>query len=206
ELKPQRYPPAQTKTHATMILHLRLVKISRGYFGHWESVQLQMFKIQRNGKRKEGDAISWFQSEANMYRWLEEFESKHCKFHRYIRTCRRLLEIWTMVADETNNIEEAAEIEVHKQALQARALRQAAIFNDLETLALNSFGEVAHPDFFDMSSDLVPRIEIFHREQLKWMGDLDIIRSDLVRVKLLAYINDTHSSLGIWPSSSWNIF
>lgn len=124
-----------------------------------------------------GNAITWYRSEANMYRWLETFEQRHVEFQRYIRFCRSMSRIWT---SSTNTISINCSPS-ESASLRARGLRQAAIFEDLQCLALSKFAEVAHPDFFNLEADLADLVAVFRESQLKWMRNLDIVRADLVR-------------------------
>lgn len=126
-----------------------------------------------------GNAISWYRSEANMYRWLETFEQRHVEFQRYILYCQSMSRIWTSAANNIS-IDRGVLTTSETFALRARGLRQAAIFDDLKCLALARFSEVVHPGFFQLNENLAPLITDFRQDQLEWMSDLDIIRADLV--------------------------
>ncbi|KAJ3710096.1 hypothetical protein C8R42DRAFT_648974 [Lentinula raphanica] len=130
------------------------------------------------GTRKNSNTISWYRSEALMYRWLETFEQKHGEFQRYILTCKSLANLWTSAANDLL-------LEFHQlpqwelASFRARGLRQAAIFEDLSYLALRRFEEVAHPAFLTLDSHLSGPVDAFRQVQLQWMSDLDVLRADL---------------------------
>lgn len=111
-----------------------------------------------------------------MYRWLETLEQRHIEFQRYIQYCQFMTHIWTSSANEIG----ISHSPLESASLQARGLRQAAIFEDLGSLALSKFAEVAHPDFFRLDTDLAELVAVFRKTQLSWMCDLNIARADLV--------------------------
>ncbi|KAL0562586.1 hypothetical protein V5O48_019499, partial [Marasmius crinis-equi] len=112
-----------------------------------------------------GDRISWTRQQAEVFRWMEEFEKKHAEFHRTIRYFGKMEEAWTTIADhpedEINSVEtidhdpEAKAAKLH--ALKARAHRQAAIWGDYARVALAQFRDVSYPAFFSMDKPLAPR-------------------------------------------------
>lgn len=112
-----------------------------------------------------------------MYHWLETLEQRHVEFQRYILYCQSMSRMWTSAANDVSIDCKPLEF----AALQAQGFRQAAIFEDLQSLALAKFSEVAHPAFFQLETDLAGLVAVFREDQLKWMRDLDIIRADLVR-------------------------
>ncbi|KAL0062922.1 hypothetical protein AAF712_010184 [Marasmius tenuissimus] len=140
---------------------------------------------------EESDRISWTRQQAEVYRWMEEFERKHAEFHRLIRYYRRMESAWRTVADDPEALNETVEhpkitSSPKVSALRARALRQAAVWGDLATVATYQFRKVAYPKFFDMDTSLVARVEIFRDEQLEWTKKLGIQRADLAYGKTKA--------------------
>ncbi|KAL0569928.1 hypothetical protein V5O48_012031 [Marasmius crinis-equi] len=137
---------------------------------------------------EEGDRISWTRQQAEVFRWMEEFEKKHAEFHRTIRYFERMKEAWTKIADNpedpinsVESIDRDPEAKAAKVfALKARARRQAAIWGDLARSALAQFRDVSYPKFFDMSKPLAPRVVDFRNEQLAWFTELKMERADLL--------------------------
>lgn len=140
-----------------------------------------------------GNSISWYRSEALMYRWLEEFESKHAELDRYILNRRNMANLWTRSVTEQASDESIARQFQGKdvsdnppsnhvqRAFRARGMRQAATLHDLAHASREAFKEVAHPGFFEPDTHLAVAVDAFRGEQLKWMEELDIVRADLVR-------------------------
>ncbi|KAL0564850.1 hypothetical protein V5O48_017186 [Marasmius crinis-equi] len=141
-----------------------------------------------NAFELEGDRISWSRQQAEVYRWMEEFEKKHAEFHRMIRYFRRMQKAWTTIAENPEDPANANEKTDAKpsakaakiNALRARALRQATIWGDYATVAIAQFSDVSYPPFHDMSTPLAPRVVEFRREQFEWMAELKMQRADLM--------------------------
>ncbi|KAJ7793634.1 hypothetical protein B0H14DRAFT_3497849 [Mycena olivaceomarginata] len=49
--------------------------------------------------KKESDRVQWFRAEAEMYRWLEQYERKHAELMRVIERYRRDSVVWAGLAD-----------------------------------------------------------------------------------------------------------
>ncbi|KAL0569419.1 hypothetical protein V5O48_012546 [Marasmius crinis-equi] len=134
-----------------------------------------------------GHHISWCRQQAEVFRWMEEFEKKHAEFHWLIRYFQRMEKAWLSVADAPEDpintvekidvIPEARAIKVN--ALGAYGLRQAGVWGDYARIAQAQFREVSYPPFHDTDTLLAPRVIQFREEQFAWMKELDIQRADL---------------------------
>ncbi|TFK32655.1 hypothetical protein BDQ12DRAFT_728501 [Crucibulum laeve] len=52
---------------------------------------------------QEGDCVQWFCAEAEMQRWLEEWEIKQADFMRCIQSFSKMHEVWTELAARNSN-------------------------------------------------------------------------------------------------------
>ncbi|KAL0572000.1 hypothetical protein V5O48_009966 [Marasmius crinis-equi] len=137
---------------------------------------------------EEGLAIAWFRAEAEMYRWLEDFEMKHAQLHRVIRSFCYRAHAWREVSKVDGPLQsedfafdtDFQTAQREKLALAAWARRQAAINEDLGDLAMAHLKEVGHPEFIDVECDIVARVTDFRNTQLEWMKDLNVERADLL--------------------------
>ena len=50
-----------------------------------------------------GDRVQYFRAEAEMLRWLEEYERKQAQFMRCIRSFSRMAKIWLQLADNSEH-------------------------------------------------------------------------------------------------------
>ncbi|THU85187.1 hypothetical protein K435DRAFT_869548 [Dendrothele bispora CBS 962.96] len=114
---------------------------------------------------EEGDRVQWFRAEAEMYRWMEEFELKHAEFERTISHFRAMSSAWKSLAGTNDNLGHVAS-----------ASRKAAMFTDLAEDALICFRKVGHPDFVDRPDGLIlaDRVAEWRSCQLSWMKALGI--------------------------------
>ncbi|KAK1216119.1 hypothetical protein PQX77_021265 [Marasmius sp. AFHP31] len=134
-----------------------------------------------------GNRISWTRQQAQVYRWMEEFERKHAELHRIICYFRRMESCWKTIAanpeDPANHVKSLERDpdarSANVEALRARALRQAAVWGDMALVAVSQFREVCYPPFFDMETPLAPRVEVFRNQQFEWAKELGIERADL---------------------------
>ncbi|THU99897.1 hypothetical protein K435DRAFT_658099 [Dendrothele bispora CBS 962.96] len=112
---------------------------------------------------EEGDRVQWFRAEAEMYRWMEEFELKHAEFERTISHFRAMSSAWKSLAG-TNDI----------PGYIASARRKSAMFTDLAEDALIRFRKVGHPDFVDRPDGVIlaDRVAQWRLSQLSWMKGL----------------------------------
>ncbi|KAF8146804.1 hypothetical protein K438DRAFT_2091821 [Mycena galopus ATCC 62051] len=108
--------------------------------------------------KKESDRVQWFRAEAEMYRWLEQYERKHAEGFRVIERFRRNSEVWKALADR----EEAQNGGVNGAATFARM--QATMYSHLEHNAkviFKSSALGAHHDWVSATSfdELVTKID-----------------------------------------------
>ncbi|KAJ3963612.1 hypothetical protein EV361DRAFT_956809 [Lentinula raphanica] len=116
----------------------------------------------------EGDRIQWFRAEAEMYRWMEQFESKHAEFERDIEYFRTMAKAWSFLAKK--NL---------AAGYHAYTKRHAAMFTDLANDAELRYKQVGHPGFMNLGGDeiLADRVEEWRNKWLDWMDVLDIHRA-----------------------------
>ncbi|KAJ7131454.1 hypothetical protein C8R44DRAFT_731675 [Mycena epipterygia] len=116
--------------------------------------------------KKESDEVQWFHAEAEMYRWLEQYERKHTELMRVITRYHRDGEVWCGLADR----EEARNGMNGHDAPVPRAQRH----NHLQERRLG-----AHHDWVAATSfnDLVERIDGWWDEVFKWMDGMGIHRA-----------------------------
>ncbi|KAJ7025895.1 hypothetical protein C8F04DRAFT_1268747 [Mycena alexandri] len=125
--------------------------------------------------KKESDQVQWFRAEAEMYRWLKQYERKHAEFMRVIERYRRDSEVWSGLATR----EEALN---GKNGVSSFARMQAAMHRRLELNARTIFKSAdsgAHHDWVAATSfdDLVERIDQWRDAVFKWMDDMGIHRA-----------------------------
>ncbi|KAJ6604884.1 hypothetical protein B0H10DRAFT_2229366 [Mycena sp. CBHHK59/15] len=126
--------------------------------------------------KKESDRVQWFRAEAEMYRWLEQYEHKHAELMRVIeRFCRDSV-VWVGMADreeERNGGLNGAVTFARMQAAMHRRLEHNAkvIFKSTEL--------GAHYDWVSATSfnELVTKIDKWRKVVFKWMDEMDIHRA-----------------------------
>ncbi|KAJ7030527.1 hypothetical protein C8F04DRAFT_1367117 [Mycena alexandri] len=120
--------------------------------------------------KMESDQVQWFRAEAEMYRWLEQYEHKHAELMRVISRYRRDSEVWRGLADreEALNGMNGATTFARMQATMHRRLELNA------TTLFKSADSGAHHDWVAATSfnDLVERIDRWRDAVFKWMDDL----------------------------------
>ncbi|KAJ7023557.1 hypothetical protein C8F04DRAFT_1271246 [Mycena alexandri] len=126
--------------------------------------------------KKESDRVQWFRAEAEMYRWLEQYERKHAELMRVIERFRRDGEVWAGLGDR----EETQNGAVNGAATFARM--KAAMYRRLEHNAKIAFEDAesgAHHDWVSATSfnKLVVKIDEWREVVFKWMDDMDIYRA-----------------------------
>ncbi|KAJ7429433.1 hypothetical protein B0H11DRAFT_2265751 [Mycena galericulata] len=107
--------------------------------------------------KRESDRVQWFRAEAEMYRWLEQYERKHAELMRVIERYRRDGEVWTKLGDPGmyKRLEHNARV----------------IFKDAAS--------GAHHDWVSATTydELVIKIDQWRDVVFKWMDDMDIHRA-----------------------------
>ncbi|KAF8197337.1 hypothetical protein K438DRAFT_1760115 [Mycena galopus ATCC 62051] len=126
--------------------------------------------------KEESDRVQWFRAEAEMYRWLEQYERKHAELMRVIERFRRDSVVWSGLADR----EEQCHGGVNGAVTFGRM--QAAMYGRLENNAkviFKSADSGAHADWVRATTfdELVLKIDEWRDVVFKWMDELDIHRA-----------------------------
>ena len=80
------------------------------------------------------------------------------------------MEVWTSLANDNQVTGIGMEYNCQMQhGTQAQAKWQVVLFEDVGSLALQTFQEVAHLAFFTLDSHLEPHVIQFHNKQLSWI-------------------------------------
>ncbi|KAJ7053716.1 hypothetical protein C8F01DRAFT_1064577 [Mycena amicta] len=118
--------------------------------------------------KKESERVQWFRAEAEVFRWLEQYERKHAELWRVIQRFRRDAAVWTKRADQmqrNKSLGAAAYARMHA-AMWARVATKAELtFKD---------GNGAHKSWVQAASfdDLVARIDATRDRLFEWMQEL----------------------------------
>jgi hypothetical protein len=115
--------------------------------------------------------VQWFRAEAEMYRWLEQYERKHAEFMRIIERYHRDSVVWAGLA----SAEETRNGGLNGAVTFARM--QAAMHRRLEHNANVIFKSAdlgPHHDWVSASSfgDLINKIDGWRDVVFKWMDDM----------------------------------
>ncbi|KAK6977289.1 CxC2 domain-containing protein [Favolaschia claudopus] len=126
--------------------------------------------------KAESDRVQWFRAEAEMYRWLEQYERKHAEFLRVIQRFGRDSDVWTGLSQR----EEDRAGTFNGKAAFARM--QAAMYKRLQHNAEVMFKDAnsgAHNDWVKSETleELVGKIDGWRDSVFKWMDDMDIHRA-----------------------------
>ncbi|KAJ7827691.1 hypothetical protein B0H13DRAFT_2373694 [Mycena leptocephala] len=126
--------------------------------------------------KKESDQVQWFRAEAEMYRWLEQYERKHTELFRVIGRYRCDSVVWAGQVD----CEEVRNGGLNGKVAYGRM--QAAMHRRLEYNAKVIFKSAesgAHHDWVSATSfdELVAKIDGWRDVVFKWMDDMDIHRA-----------------------------
>jgi hypothetical protein len=115
--------------------------------------------------------VQWFRAEAEMYRWLEQYERKHAEFMRIIERYNRDSVVWAGLA----SAEETRNGGLNGAVTFARM--QATMHRRLEhntNVIFRSADSEAHHDWVSASSfeDLINKIDGWRDVVFKWMDDM----------------------------------
>ncbi|KAJ7140660.1 hypothetical protein C8R44DRAFT_866364 [Mycena epipterygia] len=126
--------------------------------------------------KKESDRVQWFRAEAEMYRWLEQYECKHAEMMRVIARFRRDSVVWEGCADRDEELKGG----VNGAVTFARM--QAAMYKRLEHNAKVVFKNAesgAHHDWVSATTfdELVTKIDGWRDVVFKWMDGMGIHRA-----------------------------
>jgi hypothetical protein len=115
--------------------------------------------------------VQWFRAEAEMYRWLENYERKHAELMRVIERFRRDGEVWGLRATRLENDPN------HNRGVATFAFAQVGMFRRLETNAREIFksrASGAHQDWVSAGTfdEFVVKVVQWRDEVFKWMDEL----------------------------------
>ncbi|KAJ6629404.1 hypothetical protein B0H10DRAFT_2388545 [Mycena sp. CBHHK59/15] len=138
---------------------------------------------QRQGKKKklaeykeESDRVQWFRAEAEMYRWLEQYERKHAELMRVIERFRRDSEVWVGLGDRAEQQNGGI------NGVVSFARMQAAMYKRLEhntRVVFKSADSGAHHDWVSATTidELVKKIDGWRDVVFRWMDEMGIHRA-----------------------------
>ncbi|KAJ7810694.1 hypothetical protein B0H14DRAFT_3480369 [Mycena olivaceomarginata] len=125
--------------------------------------------------KKESDQVQWFQAEAEMYRWLEQYEQKHTEFLRVIERYRRDGKVWVGLAEHKeglNGVNGTSTYARMEAAMRRRLAHNAEVI-------FKSANSGAHHDWVSATSfdEMVGKIDKWRDKVFKWMDDLGVHRA-----------------------------
>ncbi|KAJ7016044.1 hypothetical protein C8F04DRAFT_1283056 [Mycena alexandri] len=125
--------------------------------------------------KNESMRVQWFRAEAEMYRWLEQYERKHAEMLRVICRFRRDREVWSGLADRKQ--QEGG----GRNGAASFGRAQAAMYKRLEHNATAIFKDPdhgAHQEWVSVTSldELAVKVERWRESVFHWMDELDIYR------------------------------
>ncbi|KAJ7027260.1 hypothetical protein C8F04DRAFT_1189696 [Mycena alexandri] len=120
--------------------------------------------------KEESDRVQWFRAEAEMYRWLEQYERKHAEGFRVIERFRRDSAVWAGLAEreeQRNGVNGTSTYARMQAAMHSRLEHNARV-----TFKKGSLG--AHHDWVSSSSfeELVTKIDQWREVVFTWMDDM----------------------------------
>ncbi|KAF8206122.1 hypothetical protein K438DRAFT_1756241 [Mycena galopus ATCC 62051] len=122
--------------------------------------------------KEESDRVQWFRAEAEIYRWLEQYERKHAELMRVIERYRCDSEVWTQLAKRDE--ERGGDF----KGAVAFACMQGAMYKRLQHNATKIFkkAEGAHADWVVASTfnELVVKIDNWRNVVFVWMDEMGI--------------------------------
>ncbi|KAJ7033251.1 hypothetical protein C8F04DRAFT_957865 [Mycena alexandri] len=118
--------------------------------------------------KRESEQVQWFRAEAEMYRWLEQYERKHAELMRVIERYRRDSVVWAGLGDR----EEQASGGLNGAVTYARM--QAAMYKRLAhnaQLIFKAADSGAHHDWVSAASfdELITKIDGWRDIVFEWM-------------------------------------
>lgn len=126
------------------------------------------FYYQSAYMRMVDDQVRWFRAEAEMLRWLEEFELKHVEFTRAIANFKTMENAWQTLAD--------GEIDGGRSAFSRR---QANMYRVLHDDTKSTFMKVTLPRFSNPEGgDIMAALMVFRNDELSWIQQLASLREE----------------------------
>ncbi|KAJ6616005.1 hypothetical protein B0H10DRAFT_2219885 [Mycena sp. CBHHK59/15] len=126
--------------------------------------------------KEESDRVQWFRAEAEMYRWLEQYEHKHAELMRVIERFRRNSEVWVGLGDRAEQQNGGINGAV------SFARMQVAMYKRLEhnaRVVFKSTDSGAHHDWVSATTidELVKKIDGWRDVVFRWMDEMGIHRA-----------------------------
>ncbi|KAJ6580208.1 hypothetical protein B0H10DRAFT_2235457 [Mycena sp. CBHHK59/15] len=126
--------------------------------------------------KEESDRVQWFRAEAEMYRWLEQYERKHAELMRVIERFRRDSEVWVGLGDRAEQQNGGI------NGVVSFARMQAAMYKRLEhnaRVVFKSADSGAHHDWVSATTidELVKKIDGWRDVVFRWMDEMGIHRA-----------------------------
>ncbi|KAJ7016505.1 hypothetical protein C8F04DRAFT_981397, partial [Mycena alexandri] len=121
--------------------------------------------------KEESDRVQWFRAEAEMYRWLEQYERKHAEGFRVIERFRRDSTVWAGLAEReekrNGGVNGASTFARMRAAMCSRLAHNADVIFKKTSLG-------AHYDWVSSSSfdELITKIDGWRELVFKWMDDM----------------------------------
>ncbi|KAJ7141191.1 hypothetical protein C8R44DRAFT_974774 [Mycena epipterygia] len=141
-------------------------------------VEMSPIRKQRQGKKKklaeykeESDRAQWFRAEAEMYRWLEQYQRKHAELMRVIKRFRRDSEVWVGLGDRMEQQNGGI------NGVVSFARMQAAMYKRLEhntRVVFKSADSGAHHNWVSTTTihELVKKMDGWRDVIFRWMDDM----------------------------------
>lgn len=107
--------------------------------------------------------MQWFRAEADMYRWLEHFESKHAEFERCIASFQKMESVWESLAETGATPGHCA-----------YARKQYVMYRKLRTDAQRRYKACGFELFVTREDNvtLAEAVASWRQTQFAWMDDL----------------------------------
>ncbi|KAJ6576929.1 hypothetical protein DFH09DRAFT_1310948 [Mycena vulgaris] len=143
--------------------------------------------------KKESEQVQWFRAEAEMYRWLEQYERKHAELLRVIERYHRDAQVWAGLAEReegANGVNGAATFARMQAAMHQRLEHNAKVI-------FKSADSGPHHDWVAATSfdEMVEKIDGWRDTVFKWMDDLGIYRAEISSLTYIIGPEDRHLSL-----------
>ncbi|KAJ7101819.1 hypothetical protein C8R43DRAFT_963921 [Mycena crocata] len=121
--------------------------------------------------KEESDRVQWFRAEAEMYRWLEQYERKHAELMRVIERFRRDGVVWVGLADREEERNGGRNGQVNFARMQAAMYRRLQHNADV---IFKSAKSGAHHDWVSATSldELITKVDRWRDEVFKWMDEM----------------------------------
>ncbi|KAJ7042737.1 hypothetical protein C8F04DRAFT_1251555 [Mycena alexandri] len=126
--------------------------------------------------KRESEKVQWFRAEAEMYRWLEQYERKHAELMRVIERYRRNSVVWTGLGDREQQASGGLNGAVTYAQMQAAMYKRLAHNAQVIFKAADSG---AHHDWVSAATfdELIAKIDAWRDVVFQWMERMGIHRA-----------------------------